>query len=147
MKPLVKNLFLLLGLWLVLVPTADAQTNVPSIPSTRSIPATAAPVSPSIGVPSAASIQQNFLNQRQAALTRQLRDATRCLQNAQINLRDAAGVINRVKSTDIINCSRRVTQLLTQLKKVGQLSTSIQSEAAQAQALAAALAGQITQGQ
>jgi len=138
MKTLPKILFLVLGIWLVVVSTAAAQTAA----TTRSS-ATAGQVSPSTGAPSPVTIKVDFLKQRQAIIERELRQVMRCIANAQINLRDVEGNINRVKSTDLLNCTRRLTQLRGQLAQLGQQASALQVEAAQVERLARTLEQQI----
>jgi len=138
MNMLPKKLILVLGIWLVVVPTATAQTAA----TTRSL-STATQVSPSGGGPSPVTIKADFLRQRQAIIQRQLRQVIRCIENAQINLRDVEGNINRVKSTDLLICTRRLTQLRAALASLGQQASALQVEAAQVERLARTLEQQI----
>ncbi len=90
----------------------------------------ATPVSRVSATPSGITIKQEFLAKKVAAIQADIRVAQRCVQNATINLRDVEGEINRVKSTDIINCGRRLIQLQRELAKLGIASSRFAQEAA-----------------
>lgn len=138
MRLLVKSLFLAPTLFLLVVSTAAAQ----AVSTTRSFARPTA-VSPSTGAARTAQIKTDFLRQRQAIIQREIRQVIRCIENAQINIRDVEGNINRVKSTDLLNCTRRLTQLRAELTRLGQQSTALQEEAAQVEIFARALEQQI----
>lgn len=57
-------------------------------------------------------IALNFVSMKQAALARDIRSTSRCINNAREHLRDIQGNINRVAQTDLLNCQRRMQQLL-----------------------------------
>jgi hypothetical protein len=115
------------GLWSVSSSVAQSST------------AAATPVSPSTGRASSIAIRQNILAMKQASILRQIKEAQLCIQNAAnpTILRDPQGNINRVPSTDLTNCSRRLAQLQTQLqglaREAKQLSVDAQFQAAQLQ--------------
>ena len=99
----------------------------------------ATPVSPSTGRASSIAIRQNILAMKQASILRQIKEAQLCIQNAAnpTILRDPEGNINRVPSTDLVNCSRRLAQLQSQLQTLArdtkQLSLDAKFQAAQLQ--------------
>lgn len=110
---------------------AGAQT---AVSATGSAAATAA--SASSGRPSSIQIRQQFFNQEQAYLERQLREVQRCIKTASLNvvLFDPRGNINRVPQTDLVNCRRRLAQLTRQVNSLARRAQQLGQEA-QAQAL------------
>jgi uncharacterized iron-regulated membrane protein len=101
--------------------------------------ASATPAGASAGRPSTLAIRENILAMQRANIEEQIEEARRCIQDAAnpTILRDPEGNVNRVPSTDIVNCSRRLAQLQRQLEGVArqaqQLSVDAQFQAAQAQ--------------
>lgn len=57
-------------------------------------------------------IALNFANMKQAAVAREIRWTSRCINNARERLRDIQGNINRLAQTDLLNCQRRMQQLV-----------------------------------
>jgi chromosome segregation ATPase len=96
----------------------------------QQLPARATPVSRISGTPSSATIKLDFLRQQADALEIDIRVALRCIETAQMRLRDVEGEINRVASTDIINCGRRLSELQRQLAKLERASARLGEEAA-----------------
>ncbi len=86
------------------------------------------------GAPSTADIAQNFITMQQAAIARQLRQVQSCISLARENLRDVQGNINRVAQTDLLNCQRRLGELLrAQANLRRQSARTAQDAAAQAE--------------
>ena len=92
----------------------------------------ATPYTPSSGSPSAVAIRTNFLNQKKAELERQLREVQRCIDQATPNLRGPGGTVNRVPSTDLVNCTRALAIVQAKLVSLGREADHM---AADAQAL------------
>jgi hypothetical protein len=115
---------------------ARAQQQTTSAPSTSSAAATA--VTASSGGPSSIQIRQQFFDQEQAYLQRQLREVQRCLTTSSLNviLYDPTGNVNRVPQTDLVNCRRRLEQLTRQ---ANSLARRVQHLAQDAQAQSIAL--------
>ncbi|MCA1961794.1 MAG: hypothetical protein LDL33_13495 [Desulfomonile sp.] len=80
----------------------------------------------------------NFLTIERAAIQRELRVVTRCIRMARENLRDIQGNINRVAQTDLLNCNRRLQQLLRDEAKLGRIAARRAAEAEAAAQLSAA---------
>jgi hypothetical protein len=83
--------------------------------------------------PSGLAIRQKILALRQARLERELNVVSRCLKQAQLQLRDINGNINRVASTDLINCGRQLRQVQRKLASLGREAAAL-SRRAEAQA-------------
>lgn len=79
--------------------------------------------------PGTATIFQNFLTIESAALQRELRVVYRCINQAQQNLRDIQGNINMVAQTDLLNCRRRLQQLLRDEANLRRISARRAAEA------------------
>ncbi|GEM_PF-2207361 len=95
----------------------------------RGAGASATPVSRPFGVPSTITIHQNALAREQAAMGRELRVASRCIQNARRNLRDTKGNIDRVAQTDLLSCGRRAKQLQRKLKSLARKAEALSMSA------------------
>jgi len=80
----------------------------------------------------------NFLTIERAGIQRELRIVNRCIRMARENLRDSQGNVNRVAQTDLLNCSRRLQQLLRDEAKLGQIAARRAAEAEAASQLSAA---------
>ncbi len=91
--------------------------------------AAATPYTPSSGTPSALAIRTNFLNQIKAELQRQLREVQRCIDQATPNLTGPSGIVNRVPSTDLVNCSRALAIVQAKLVSLGREADHIAAEA------------------
>jgi hypothetical protein len=107
----------------------------------QSSSASATPASPSAASASTLTIRGNILVMKQADIQRQIKDAELCIKNASnpTILRDPQGNINRVPSTDLVNCTRTLVRLRRQLRAVAnqanQLSVEANFRAARAQRL------------
>jgi len=107
----------------------------------QSVAASASPVSPSTASASTLTIRGNILAMKQADIQRQIKEAELCIKNASnpTILRDPQGNINRVPSTDLVNCTRTLARLQRQLqvvaKQANQLSVEANFRAARAQRL------------
>jgi len=110
-----------------------------SLSIAQSTSASATPVSPSTGRASTLTIRANILEMKRSDIERQIVEAELCIQNASnpTILRDPQGNINRVPSTDLVNCTRALAQLQRQLQAVAreadQLSLQADFQSARAQ--------------
>lgn len=123
--------------WMVAILAAflTATTIILPVPCTAqaSSVSKAREVSPVTGAPSTVTIKKNFLEMQQASLSRDIKVAVRCLENARYNFRDSQGNIDRVASIDLVNCSKRLELLTLALqrlaKKAGRLGSDAEAEA------------------
>jgi hypothetical protein len=83
--------------------------------------------------PSTLAIQQKILALKQAGLQRELNRISRCLKQAQLQLRDVRGNINRVARTDLLNCGRDLRRVQRKLANLGREADTL-SRRAEAQA-------------
>jgi len=122
----------LVGLSIVVALAASAALGQQT---SRSASATA--VNQSSGRASTIQIKQNFLQQRVRLLQRQIDDALRCISTASnpTILRDPEGNINKTPQTDLVNCSRQLALLRSQLEGLQRQSQQLAQDA-QVQALA-----------
>ncbi|MEJ2718393.1 MAG: hypothetical protein P8182_14870 [Deltaproteobacteria bacterium] len=79
--------------------------------------------------PSPYAIGQNFISIEQAGLTRKARQLERCIRNAQENLVDIQGNINRVAQTDLLVCGRELQIVLRKQQKLVRTSSRMAAEA------------------
>ncbi len=111
---------------------AQVLTSSP-LPSTSSASATSVTNVPGGASPTA--IKQNMLLLQQASLNQAITVAKACIKNASLPqvLRDPQGNVNTVPSTDLVNCTRKLSELLDQLaanqKALNNLSQDAQMEA------------------
>lgn len=77
----------------------------------------------------AGTITQNFLSMERAALQREFRVVNRCITNARENLKDIQGNVNRIAQTDLVNCSRRLQQLLRDEARLAKITARRAAEA------------------
>jgi hypothetical protein len=82
-----------------------------------------------LGKPSTLSIKTNLLKMKKAELERQIRDAQRCIEQATPGLRGPAGTVNRVASTDLINCTRKLAVIKAKLESLGNEAESLSLDA------------------
>jgi len=90
----------------------------------------ATPVVRTPSTPSGLTIKQDFLAQQVAAIEDEIRVAERCVRTAGLSIRDVEGEINRVSSTDIINCGARLVRLQRALARLGVASEKAAEDAA-----------------
>jgi hypothetical protein len=96
--------------------------------------ATATQVPRATGRPSSVDIKKNMLLQQQASITQSITVAKTCIKNNSMTqvLRDPDGIIRIVPSTDLVNCTRTLNQLLNLLasnqKALNNLSQDSQLE-------------------
>jgi TolA-binding protein len=104
-----------LTLLFLLVLACTASTAFAQTETGTSASATGATVSS--GRPSTIQIRQQILQQQQARLENQLREIQRCIRTSRLRvvLIDVEGRTKRVPKTDLVNCGRRLQQLLRQL--------------------------------
>ncbi len=104
--------------------------SVGPVTSTWSQSSTAAtPASISAGSPSTLAIKKDLLVAARTELQRQLRDVQRCIDQATHNLRDAAGLVNRIASTDLVTCSRSLNQIQRKLVSLGRKADTLARDA------------------
>jgi hypothetical protein len=114
------------------VAVAQVLTSSP-LPSVTS--ASATPVTNVPGGASPTAIKQNMLLQQQATINQAITVAKACIKNASLPqvLRDPQGNVNTVPSTDLVNCTRKLTALLNDLaanqKALNNLAQDAQMEA------------------
>ena len=103
---------------------------LPSVTSASATPVTNVP-----GGASPTAIKQNMLLQQQATINQAITVAKACIKNASLPqvLRDPQGNVNTVPSTDLVNCTRKLTALLNDLaanqKALNNLAQDAQMEA------------------
>lgn len=112
-------------LWASSIEWADAQTQ----PQSQAV--SAKPVTRSSGRPSSMEIKQNALAQQQAILQGRLREVRRCITDASLPqvLRDPEGNMNRVPQTDLVDCTRKLSQLERQLKSLARQAAQLAQDA------------------
>jgi len=79
--------------------------------------ATATQISKIPGSPNSIEIKQNMLLQQQASINQSITVAKACIKNSSMTqvLRDPEGNIRIVPSTDVVNCTRTLNELLNLL--------------------------------
>ena len=83
----------------------------------------------SSSTPSSLTIQQHFLEIEQAGLTREFKVVQRCIAQANRNLRDPRGNINRFRQIDLKLCGRRLQQLQRRLASLQRKGTRLSAQA------------------
>ncbi len=91
--------------------------------------ASATPLTPSLGGPSPLDIRMHSISTLKAELQRQLRQVQRCIDQATPNLRGPGGVVNRIASTDLVNCSRALDVIKADLVDQGREADYLAQEA------------------
>ena len=91
--------------------------------------AAATPVTRSLGGPSPLDLRMQSIITLKAELQRQLRQVQRCIDQATPNLRGPGGTVNRVASTDLVNCSRELDVIKADLVNLGRDADYLAQEA------------------